>query len=199
MPRDFGHNHARERIAHLAARLMAEDGIEDYALAKRKAARQIGAFGLRQLPDNDEIDAALKSYRALYCQEHAHELQELRKLALTIMGELTQFNPHLVGPVLSGNAGKFAAIQLQLFTNNAKDVEIYLINRGVEYGGGTGRLYSGKLPFDAPTLAFVHSGVDICLTLLSLSDLRRTLKTSADGKLIERASRAAVAVLLAAD
>ena len=42
MGRESGRNDTRSRIAHLAARLMAEDGIEDYALAKRKAARQAG-------------------------------------------------------------------------------------------------------------------------------------------------------------
>jgi hypothetical protein len=34
-----GRNDERSRIAHLAARLIVEDGIEDYAAAKRKAAR----------------------------------------------------------------------------------------------------------------------------------------------------------------
>ena len=53
-------NDVRSRIAHIAARLMAEDGIEDHALAKRKAARQAGLSDSRQLPDNDEINEALK-------------------------------------------------------------------------------------------------------------------------------------------
>ena len=38
MPRDRGRqNHMRARIAAVAARLMAEDGIDDIAMAKRKA------------------------------------------------------------------------------------------------------------------------------------------------------------------
>lgn len=197
MPRDFERNHARSQIAHLAARLMAEDGIEDYALAKRKAARQIGVSGLKQLPDNAEVDSALKSYRALYFQEHVHELRALRKLALTIMDEFAQFEPHLVGSVLNGNAGKFAAIQLQLFTDNAKEVELHLINSGVEYSGGTSRIYAEGFPLDVPTLSFVHSDVDIHLKILYLHHLRHALKTSAEGKQIERAPRAAVAALLA--
>jgi hypothetical protein len=199
MPRDFGRNQARARIAHLAARLMAEDGIEDYALAKRKAARQVGVTGLKQLPDNAEIDIALKSYRALYCREHKHELRALRKLALTIMDEFAQFEPLLVGPVLSGSAGKFATIQLQLFSENSKDVELYLINHGVEYNGGTNRYYAGEFSLDVPTLAFVHSEINIHLILLSLCDLRRTLKAGVEGKPIERASRATLAALLVAE
>ena len=55
MPKDTGRNDCRSRIAYLAARLMAEDGIEDYALAKRKAARQAGMPDTRELPTNYEV------------------------------------------------------------------------------------------------------------------------------------------------
>jgi len=36
----------------------------------------------RQLPNNDEIDAALRLYRELYQREHPAQLRELRQLAL---------------------------------------------------------------------------------------------------------------------
>src|SRR5262249_46662420 len=49
----------RARIAAAAARLMAEDGLEDFALAKRKAARQLGAEDTQSLPKNEEIEAEL--------------------------------------------------------------------------------------------------------------------------------------------
>ena len=56
----------RARIAAAAARLMAEDGIDDFALAKRKAARQLGASDTQSLPANDEVETELKAYQALY-------------------------------------------------------------------------------------------------------------------------------------
>jgi len=49
----------RARIAAAAARLMAEDGIDDFALAKRKAAKQLGVVESQALPGNDEIEAEL--------------------------------------------------------------------------------------------------------------------------------------------
>ena len=131
MPRETGRNDRRSHIAHLAARLMAEDGIEDYALAKRKAARQAGAPDTRELPTNEEIDAALRTYQQIYHQEeHRARLRALRETALRAMQELAQFNPYLTGSVLNGNAGKYADINLQLFTDSAKAVELYLIDRG---------------------------------------------------------------------
>jgi hypothetical protein len=199
MGRDFSRNHLRSQIAHLAARLMAQDGIEDYALAKRKAARQAGAADVRQLPDNDEIDAALKLYRELYQQEHPAQLRGLRELALDVMDEFSQFDPHLSGSVLKGNAGKYAAIHLQLFTDNAKSVEHYLLNRGIEFRSDESRLYAGDMPVEAPVLSFDRDSVEIHMTVLSSREQRLQLKTSPQGKPLERARREAVAALLAAE
>lgn len=198
MTRAPGHNFMRERIAHLAARLMAEDGIEDYALAKRKAARQAGVPDMRQLPNNEEIDAALRLYRELYQQGHPAQLRELRLLALNVMNELARFNPHLTGSVLTGSAGKYAGIQLQLFTDNAKSVEHYLLDRDNNFRSGQTRLYAGDLELVAPILSFVREGVEIRVTVLSPRELRSRLKSSAEGKPIERAKREAVKALIAA-
>src|SRR5262245_39220837 len=43
----------RARIAAAAARLMAEDGLEDFALAKRKAARHLRAQDTQSLQNNE--------------------------------------------------------------------------------------------------------------------------------------------------
>src|SRR5919106_639011 len=111
MPKDRGRNDERSRIAHYAARLMAEDGIEDYAVAKRKAARQAGIPDTRQLPTNEEVDEALRTHHTLYGgAEHAERLHALRQHALRIMRDLERFNPYLTGSVLTGNAGKYADI-----------------------------------------------------------------------------------------
>src|SRR5919106_1647932 len=137
MAKERGRDDERSRIAHLAARLMAEDGIEDYAIAKRKAARQAGVPGTRRLPTNEEIDAALRTHQTLYGgEEHRERLRELRERAIEIMSELERFNPYLTGSVLSGNAGKYADINLQLYTESAKEVELFLINRDIAYRAG---------------------------------------------------------------
>ena len=196
MARDSGRNHVREKIAQLAARLMAEDGVEDYAQAKRKAARQVGALDARQMPNNDEIDAALRLYREIFRPEHAGELRMLRQLALDIMRELAAFNPHLVGSVLKGSAGKYADIHLQLFSDSMKSVEHYLLAHAIRFRGGETRMYVGDMPLAAPVLSFNRQGYDVHLTVLSPRDLRLHLKTCIEGKPIERAKADAVAALL---
>jgi hypothetical protein len=198
MPREAGRNDRRSSIAHAAARLMAEDGIEDYALAKRKAARQVGIPDTRELPTNEEIDEALKAYRQIYHrEEHRDRVRALRAAALRAMRELAQFNPYLTGSVLNGNAGKYADINLQLFTDSPKSVELYLIDRDIPYRTSESRLYCGTELVTAPVYVMTDEGTEIELTVLSPRELRGSLRTHLDGKSIERAKPAAVEQLLA--
>lgn len=198
MGRDTGRNDRRARIAHLAARLMAEDGIEDYALAKRKAARQAGMPETRDLPGNDEIDLALRTYREIYHPDEQRErLRELRAVAVRAMRQLAQFNPHLTGSVLNGNAGRYADVNLQLFTDNVKAVEHYLIDRGIPYRTAQARLYLGEEALTVPVYTVSDDGAEIEITVLGPRELRGPLKTSPDGKAIERARLQAVEELLA--
>jgi hypothetical protein len=195
MARNSERNHTRESIAYLAARIMAQDGIEDYAQAKRKAARQSGVTQ-RQWPSNDEIAVALKQYRSLYQPGHPWRLRELRQLALEVMDQFSEFNPQLTGSVLNGNAGDYATVHIQIFTDNGKSVEHDLINRGVAFSRDELRLYAGAESFAAPVIIFEFNSVEIRMTLLSMNNQRTHLKTSPEGKPFERAGRAAVASLI---
>lgn len=200
MPREPARNDRRSTIAHLAARLMAEDGIEDYALAKRKAARQVGLPETRGLPTNEEVEEALRTYREIYHrEEHRDRLRLLRGIAVRTMRELAQFNPYLTGSVLNGTAGRYADINIQLFADSAKAVELYLIDRQIPYRTAQARLYCGSEPVTAPVFTIRDDGIDIEITVLSSGALRGTLRTSLEGKNIDRAKRAAVEQLLAED
>ena len=190
--------HLRERIAHLAARIMAEDGVDDFGYAKRKAARQVGARDAKAMPDNHEVEQALIAYRALYQQsDHPALLLELREQALTVMRVLERFDPHLTGSVLSGVAGRYSDIDLQLFAESPKDVEIFLLNEGVRYRAAQARMYLNKDEHVVPTLSFEHEGIEIRLAIFDRRDLRYGIRTSQAGKTLERASIADVEELIA--
>lgn len=197
MARDRSRNDERSRIAHLAARLMAEDGIEDYATAKRKAARQAGIPDTRQLPTNEEVDEALRLHQTLYqADEHPGRLRALREQAMEAMKLFQRFNPYLTGSVLAGNAGKYADINLQLYTDSAKAVELFLIDRRIDYRPGQQRLYIGGTPRTVPTFTVDDRGTEVQLVVLDTHDMRVAVKTSPDGKPMERAKLNAVEALL---
>ena len=190
----------RARIAAAAARLMAEDGIDDFAFAKRKAARQLGAADTQSLPRNDEIEAELRAYRALYqADEHPQLIGELRRIALDAMQALEQFSPYLTGPVLKGIAGPYAEIDLQLFPDSAKDVEIFLLDRNLAFSTQEGRRYSGDRSRAVSLISLVWQGVPLRLAVFDPRDERLALKTSQAGKVIERAGIAEVGAILSSD
>ena len=197
MPKDRTRNDERSRIAHLAARLMTEDGIEDYAAAKRKAARQAGVADARQLPTNEEVDEALRVYQTLYVGDAHHErLRELRGQAVEVMRELERFNPYLTGSVLSGNAGKYADINIQLYTDSAKSVEIFLIDNDIPYQAGQRRVFCGDEQRMVPAFTIDDDGVEVDLLVLARDDLRHPVRTTPEGKPMERARLSAVEALL---
>ena len=176
---------------------MAEDGIEDHALAKRKAARQAGAVDIRQLPDNEEIDAALRTYRLLYQKQHPLQLRELRLLAVEIMNEFLCFDPRLTGPVLNGNASQFADIELLLFAESSKQVELDLLNGGLRYQTAKKCFYAGEMPVEAVEFSFEREAVTVRLAVLTLREQRTRLKKSPGGKPLDQATLRAVEQLLA--
>ena len=188
MPRDNGNNRQmRERIAQLAARLMAVDGIDDYALAKRKAARQAGAPDTRNLPNNDEVEHALRAYQQLYqADEQRERLHHLRRSARNMMELLARFDPYLSGAVLSGSAGKYSDIDLLLFTDSMKDVEMFLLDRRIAYRSGERRLHIGDEARGVPNFGISTEDADFDITVFAPRDLRAQIRSTPEGRPLER-------------
>ena len=190
----------RARIAAAAARIMAEDGVDDFALAKRKAARQLGAADTHALPRNDEIEAELRAYRTLYqADEHPHVIDELRRVAFEVMQALERFSPYLTGPVLSGLAGPYAEIDLQLFPDSAKEVEIFLLDHGVSFTTSEARRYSGDRARAVSLISLDWEGFPVRLSVFDPRDERVALKTSQAGKVMDRAGIAEVSAILSSE
>jgi hypothetical protein len=124
----------RLRIADLAARLIAEHGLSDWSLAKRKAARQLMLPERAALPGDDEIEAALAAHHALFGgEEHETTLRAQREEALVWLRSLASFEPSLVGGVAAGWATEHSDIRIELVADDSKSVELALINRSIVY------------------------------------------------------------------
>lgn len=125
---------ARAQIAELAARLMAEHGLRDYAVAKRKAARQLGLPEGHGMPSNEEIDAALAERQALFQPEgQGNMLSDLREQAREVMRVFARFDPALTGAAVSGVVSEHSLIELEITQDASKDFEQFLVNREIAY------------------------------------------------------------------
>lgn len=184
----------RASICSAAARLIAEDGISDYAQAKRKALRHLGLPENTALPSNSEIDDALRTWQGVFQGDEQTEIVDhLRRKASELMAILQDFRPYLTGSVLEGTAGEYSEIDLQLFADSAKEVEIFLINRGIPYTHATPRNERAEA-----VLVVESDEATANLVIYPTLDERITPK-GRDGRPRPRARLGAVQALLADD
>lgn len=189
-------DHLRQLIAQHAARMMVEDGIHDYAYAKKKAGRQLGASENSVLPTNAEIDEEVRLYHQIYnAKEQPIELAHLRKAALATMQLFERFNPHLTGSVLDGTAGKFAQTDIHLFADSAKEVEMFLLNQQIPYESSEksyrlsdkpSKDKKDKLRKTVPVITLETEYGIQKLSIFDVDDMRISTKRGSEGNNAER-------------
>jgi hypothetical protein len=188
---------ARRLIANEAARLMASDGSLDFHGAKRKAAQQLGYNDTRGLPSNQEVEEALFEYQRIFFQDsQPHLLQQLRKTAVEAMKMLSDFEPRLVGSVLSGSAGPNSDIQLHLFAAAPERVAIFLMDQKIPYREFTTQLRTNGDKEEFPGLGFMAGEHAIELIIFPDQGLKHPPLSAVDGKPMRRASLSQVEDLL---
>ena len=183
----------REQIAQLAARMVAEDGLDDWGLAKRKAARALGLTDARCLPDNRELEAALLEHQRIFDEEGQREhLHWLRSQALDLMDLFEDFEPHVAGPVLSGAIGRHPTLHLHLFADDPKSLEWFLLNEAIPYQPSQQKLHVAGQARVLPCFLLNVEGTDVELLLFEWADRRHPARLTAEGRSLERAGRAAL-------
>jgi len=131
----------RIRVAQQAARLIAEHGIRDYQLAKRKAAEQLGLDPKNSMPRNDEIEEALRSYQQLFDAENTEvRLETLRTAAIHCMQMFTDFEPLLTGRIVHGTATAHTPITLHIFCENPRIIATLLMDKNIDFDASEKRL-----------------------------------------------------------
>ena len=174
---------ASAELAAAAARLVVEEGME-YAQAKRKAARAEGSRAA--LPSNGAVEDEVRTYLALYCIDtQPAELRALRQLALRWMLRLAAFRPHLGGAAWRGTATRLSSLHLDLYCDDAKAMEIALINLGIAYDSASLPAAHRGEPVNLLTIADacaeLGETVTLHLAVRDLDDLRGALKPDASG------------------
>ena len=198
MPRPDSPRTLRNRalIAQAAARLIAEHGLTDWRMAKRKACRELGLPDHEALPGNEEIEQALRDYNSLFHgATQPATLRAQRADALQWMERLSRWGPVLTGAVAAGWATEHSEVRLELEAEDAKAVELALINAGVVYAqvseapGGEAR---------APQLRIDARATVVRLVIMSPQQRRNRPRRERSGG-DERLTLSQLRALLAAD
>lgn len=188
----------RRAIAQEAARIMSEHGIRDFYIAKRKAAERYGVVDGGLLPKNTEIEEALREYQRLFGGEsHAESLLAQRSAALHAMEWLAEFQPRLVGQVLSGTATEHVDVQLHLFADRAETVAFKLMDHGIPHEMGERRIkMNAERILTQPTIRFEMDEQPIEAIVFSKDGIRQAPVSPVDGRPMRRADAAEVEALL---
>ena len=189
----------RHRLAHEAARLMAEGGIRDHHLAKLKAAERLGIRDDASLPRNSEIDEALREYQRLFQGDaQAAALDERRRAALQALEFFHAFHPRLVGRVLEGTADAHTPVSLHLHADDPDAVARFLADAGIPAEASWRRLRLDRVrDCDAPVWVFNADGIAFDLAVLPLDTLRQAPLSTTDERPMARASASQLRRLLA--
>lgn len=189
---------ARRLLAQEAARIIVEQGIQDFRLAKTKAAERLGLGERGSLPGNSEIQQAVSEHLNIFRREsHASLLEALRRAALSAMEILATFRPRLVGPVLCGTVAENSAVNLHAFSDTPELVAMMLEKQGLgcrpferrlKSRPGQGQAFAGY--------SFFHHDTLIEVTVFPVDGMRQAPISPVDGRPMRRADRAAVRDLL---
>jgi hypothetical protein len=189
----------RQQLADEAARLMAEHGIQDFALAKRKAAERLGVrAGEGALPSNAQVQERLVERQRIFEPEvHDLRIAKLRLVAANIMGVLDGFRPKLVGAVLEGTATQTSPIELHVFSDSPEAVAAVLEQRGLRLHDSQRRYRFGReLVEQIPGFDLVVDDEQLQVMVFPERGPKHSPLSPVDGKPMRRASRPAVLALL---
>jgi hypothetical protein len=179
----------RRELCLECARLMADEGVEDFQLAKRKAEERLGVPGRSALPTNREIDDALHDYLHTF---HAEALRvgllKYLQLAVGTMRMLAPFEPRLIGSVLRNHVTEFTPVKLHVFALTFEDVSRFLIEQGIPY-----RIADKRLRFNAdryqqlPACLFYMDDTMIEVVVFPLNGKKQAPLSPVDGRPMRRA------------
>jgi hypothetical protein len=177
---------------------MSEQGIDDYGLAKRKAAERFGATDIAVLPKNTEIEAALADHQRLFeAHTHSSTLDDLRRTALKAMRLLARFEPRLVGPVLSGTASAHSEVNLHVFADPPESVALHLMDNSIPHRMMERRLrYEPDRLVSYPVVRFVAGHHEIEAVVFPVNGIRQAPASPVDGRPMRRANADEVQALL---
>ena len=189
---------ARQMLAQEAARIIVEQGIQDYRIAKTKAAERLGMKDRGSLPGNAEIELAVSNHLKLFGREsHLDLLRMLRNAALAAMEMLSPFSARLVGPVLHGTAAENSSVNLHVFADASEMVAFRLRENDVRYRPFERRLKSRRDRLETfAAFRFMQDEAPIEATVFPIDGVRQAPISPVDGRPMRRADKKAVLELL---
>lgn len=181
------------------ARIVCEECVTDYRMAKRKAAERLGLPANFPLPDNALVQAAVIDYQRLFGGDaYVQLLRRMRRAALSACRLFAPYSPRVVGAVISGAVTSAHRVQLHLFADSAETVDIDLLNQRVAFEQGERNYrYANGREVAVPLLCVEIDGQAVDAAVFDSADLRQSPINPLDGQRFRRLDADELEALLA--
>lgn len=193
-------NRQQTAFTQEAARIVCEELVTDYGLAKRKAAERLGTGGRGAMPDNAAVQAAVIEYQRLFGGAAYHEqLLRLRQTALLLMKLLSEFSPRLVGAAVTGATTAAHRVQLHLFADKPEMLDLHLHERNLRFEQDERRYrYPDGREVTIPLSCLDVEGIGADLAVFPEGEMNRPPVNPTDGLQFRRLTPADVEKLVSA-
>ncbi|MGJ8669376.1 MAG: hypothetical protein ACSHXK_07815, partial [Oceanococcus sp.] len=177
----------RQELAQAAARIICEQGVKDYAVAKTRAAEQLGQQR-GPLPRNSEVAESVMEYlRVFQNEEWLQRLRVLRETAIQAMQLTDCFDPRAVGAVVSGLATLRSTVSVHLYCPFDEALDFFLGDRNIPFDGDEVRLkHPAGHELRKPTCVFMAQDVEVQLVVFAEDERRWSPLSPIDGKPMQR-------------
>ncbi len=191
--------HKRRAVCEEAARIMVEESVRNYQVAKHKACMRLGYDHRRTpLPTNREIESAFATRLRLFRGKSlTDKLRCGRQRAAEIMCLFAAFQPRLVGALLRGNVTDDTPVELHLFADNPEEVVDHLDQNQIPCQTFDKRVrFAGNRFVQIPGFRFSVDHGMVELLIFNRKQLREAPICPVDGRPMKRANLSAVESLV---
>lgn len=188
---------ARNAIAEEAARVICTEQLTDFHAAKLKALDHLGYPPRTPLPDNAAVLQAVIDYQRLFGgAAYREHLAAMRVAALAAMRLLAPFSPRLVGGAVNGAVTLAHHVQLHVFAESAESVDIYLLDRGIDFDQDERHFrYANGREQPVPLVRLTVGGEPVDVAIFDIDALHRPPINPLDGRGYQRLDPAQVEAL----
>lgn len=125
---------SKQLIAQTAARIMHEQCLQDYGLAKRKALESLGLPAHTALPENQLINAALQEHLALFATDADNQwAKALTNAAQQASAFLQDFTHYIGGSLASQTAKEEDRLEIHLYHDTPEALLWHLQDNHIPY------------------------------------------------------------------
>ena len=177
-------------VCEEAARIMDQQGIRDFQVAKTKAVERLGLGRRFPLPSNREIEQALKQRLRLFNAEvWTSRCRLLWRLATETMEMFSAYNPRVVGALLRGIVTDKTPVELHLFADSPEEITESFLEYAIPYECFDKRVrFPRKRYALIPAFSFACEDVNVELLAFARKDIREAPLCPVDGQPMQRLS-----------